>query len=353
MKFAVKDFFSRLGNKIKNFRIQNCRVSFVNGMKNLEASGHALFTTVIIAVILMFLACLAVFFITVKGPEKVLVPHLEGKELTQAMLEMQAKELYPKLQLRYDEQPYGTVLSQSPEAGAIVKAGTRVNLTVSRGAIVTEVGSYIGLKYDDVKIDLATMFTGASRPLIVLDEPAYKADLAEAGTILEQDPPEGTQISEPVTVRLVVSRGPSFDNTRIPNFIGKSVTDMLALLPNTKLVLDFTAHRAQKDEKENSVVSQQQFDREYVPNYTRVAVEMAFPANSGDDTVYGIFETELAQFPYPVAMTVECIESNGQRRELVSLNHTGGHFSIPYEVSEGSELVLRVAGREAKRLSVE
>lgn len=353
MKFNAKDFFSKLGHKIRNFKIQNCRVSFVNGMEKLEASGHALFATVVIAIVLMLLACLAIFFITVKGPEKVLVPHLEGKELTQALLEMQEKELYPKLQLRYDEQPSGTILSQSPDAGSIVKAGTRVNITVSRGAIVSEVGNYIGLKYDDVKIDLATMFTGAARPLIVLDDPAYKADLSEAGTILEQDPPEGTKISNPVTVHLVVSRGPNFDNTRVPSFIGKSVNDMLALLPNTKLVIDFTAHRAQKDEKEDSVVSQQQFTSEYVPNYTRVSLDMAFPAKTDDDTVYGIFEAELAQFPYPVAMTVECIEDNGQRREIVSLNHTGGHFSIPYEVNAGSELVLRVAGKEAKRLSVE
>ena len=272
--------------------------------------------------------------------------------MTQALLEMQVKELYPKIQLRYDEQPSGTIISQSPSSGAIVKAGTRVNLTVSRGAIVSEVGNYIGQKYDDLKIDLTTMFTGSSRPLILLAEPVYKASLEEAGTILEQEPPAGTKISDPVTVNLIVSRGPSFDNTAVPRLVGKSVEEMLALLPNLRVVLDFSAHKATKDEKENSVVSQQEFDSQYIENYTRMSVEMAFPVKPKDDLIYGIFETELAQFPYPVAMTVECIESNGQRSQLVALNHTGGHFSVPYAVTEGSELILRVAGKVAKRITI-
>lgn len=352
MKFDVKEFISKLKYKIRNFNIQDCRVSFNETMYKLEANGKTLYVTVILAVILMLLTCLAVFFATVKGPEKVLVPQVEEKELTQALMEMQVKELYPKIQLRYDEKPFGTILNQSPDAGAIVKAGTRVTLTVSRGAVVSEVGNYVGQKYDDVKIELTTMFTGAKRQLIVLADPVYKADLAEAGTILEQNPPEGTKISEPVTVNLIVSRGPNFDNTKVPDYMGKTVEEMLLLLSDSKLILDFTGHKAQRGEKENAVVAQQEMDKEYVPNYTRIAVEMAFPAKTDDDLVYGIFETEMAQFQYPVAMTVECIEKNGQRRQIASLNHIGGHFSIPYEVSEGSELILRVAGKEAKRITV-
>lgn len=352
MKFSVKSFFSKLWQKIRNFNIQDCRVSFVKGMESLEANGKSLFVTVILAIAVMLLTCLAVFFATVRGPEKVLVPEVEGKELAQALLEMQVKELYPKIQLRYDEQPSGTILAQAPSSGAIVKAGTRVNLTVSRGAIVSEVGNYVGLKFDDVKIDLTTMFTGSSRPLILLAEPVYKASLEEAGTILEQEPPSGTKISDPVTVNLIVSRGPNFDNTSVPRLTGKSVNEILALLPNLKVVLDFTGHKAAEGEKENSVVAQQQFENQYVENYTRMWVEMAFPAKPKDDLIYGIFEAELAQFPYPVAMTVECIESNGQRSQLAALNHTGGHFSVPYAVSEGSELILRVAGKVAKRITV-
>ena len=195
------------------------------------------------------------------------------------------------------------------------------------------------------------MFTGAKRQLIVLAEPVYKADLSEAGTILEQEPPEGTKISDPVTVHLIVSRGPNFDNTKVPSYVGKSVSEMLSLLSDSKLILDFSAHTAHRGEKEDSVTAQQEVEKEYVPNYTRIAVEMAFPSKPEDNLVYGIFETELAEFQYPVSMTVECIEKSGQRSQIASLNHTGGRFTIPYAVPEASELILRIAGREAKRIT--
>ena len=338
-------FFER----IKNFKFSQLRVSFADGIKKLDSSGKVLGLTVAGAVVFMVLVCLAVFFMTVRGPEKVLVPDVEGRELTQALMEMQVKELYPKIQKRYDEKAAGTILSQSPSAGSILKAGTTVTLTVSRGAIVTEVGNYIGETFDKVKLDLSTMFTGSSRHLIVLADPVYKADMAEAGTILEQDPPAGTKISEPVTVNLVVSRGPNFDNTKVPYFVGKSVKDMLSLLSNSKVVVDFTGRKAQNGEKEWAVISQDQSSGEFVPVYSRVNVEITFPAKPEEDSIYGIFEANLADYPYPVEMSLECIEKTGRRYEIIKLNHTGGHFTVPYLVSEGSELILKIAGKEVKR----
>ena len=350
--FNLKAFLAKIWDKIRHFNIQDCRVSFVKGMQSLQASGRALFVVIILAIALMLLVCLAVFFATVKGPEKVLVPQLEGKELTQALMEMQVKELYPKIQLRYSEEESGIILAQNPDSGSIVKAGTRVNLTVSRGAVVSEVGEYVGLKYDDVKLDLTTMFTGSSRALIVLNEPVYKADLSDAGTILEQDPPAGTKISDPVKVQLVVSRGPSFENTRVPRYVGKTIQEMLSLLPSTKLVFDFKAHKASKDEKEGTVVRQQEITEEFVPNYSRVEVEFAMPSKSEDDLVYGIFETSLPDYPYPVSMTVEAVQKDGMRFNIATLDHTGGSFSIPYAVESGTELILRVAEKEARRMTV-
>ena len=70
MKFSVKSFFSKLWQKIRNFNIQDCRVSFVKGMESLEANGKSLFVTVILAIAVMLLTCLAVFFCNCKGAGK-------------------------------------------------------------------------------------------------------------------------------------------------------------------------------------------------------------------------------------------------------------------------------------------
>ena len=356
IKSKIKELGLKIWEKIKNFNIQDCRVSFENGMKGLEANGKYLYVLIGSAVVLMGLVCLLVFFVTVQGHEKVLVPQVEGKELPQALIEMQIKELYPKVQLKHDQQPAGTILNQSPDAGAIVKAGARVTLTVSLGNLVKEVGNYIGQNYDAVKIDLATMVTGDRRGSVIqLADPVYKADLSEAGTILEQFPAPGTKIDGNVKVQLVVSRGPSFDKTRVPRIIGKNIQEVLGIMASSKIVFDFTASilpDSRNKDVDAVVLNQETFDTEFVPNYQRVSVELGLPVKSPDDNVYGIFQTKLNEYPYPVAMTVECIEKNGQRYQIVALNHTGGNFTVPYAVPAGSELILRVSGKEMKRINV-
>ena len=171
------------GNNIKNFRLS--RVSLVSYFESLQANGKTFVATVIAAVLVMLFFALVVFFLNLKGPEEVMVPEVKGKELTEALLEMQKKELYPKITLRYSEVPgdKGTILDQSPSAGSIVKGYSRVSLVVSRGVIVDHVENYVGQNFDELKMNLQTLFAGSANPLIVLAEPAYKPDLSAAGTL--------------------------------------------------------------------------------------------------------------------------------------------------------------------------
>ncbi|MBQ1948925.1 MAG: PASTA domain-containing protein [Treponema sp.] len=227
--------------KLKDVKIE--RAEFTSYFESLQANGKTFIFTVIAAVIVMVFFAFMVFFLHVKGPEEVMVPEVRGKELTDALLEMQKKELYPKITLRYSEVPgdKGRILDQSPTAGSIVKGYSRVSLVVSRGVIIDHVGNYVGQNYDELKMNLQTLFAGSANPLIVLSEPSYKPDLSPAGTILEQEPEEGTNISDPVLLNLVVSRGPSFENTRVPRLVGTSVNDMLQTVARSRIIFDFNA----------------------------------------------------------------------------------------------------------------
>ncbi|MCR5725327.1 MAG: PASTA domain-containing protein [Treponema sp.] len=342
-------------DKLKQFDIKKLRLDITKAAESLQSSGKALVITVVAAIIFMLLVCLAVFFAAVKGEEQVLVPDIVGKQLTAAMLEMQAKELYPKLQLRYTDSPddKDKVLFQSPDAGAIVKAGSRMTLTVSRGVIIDHVENYVGEKLDDVKIKLQAMFTGSTRPLIVLADPVYKADKSDAGVILEQDPPEGTPIASPVTVHLVVSRGPAYDYTAVPNLVGLTVNELLSRMGQSKLVYDFTAHTVEGDEKPGSVTGQQSFNREYVNNYSRMSVELALPTKAENGLLYGIFSTLVTDYPYPVEMKLDAIPDTGERYTIVTFMHIGGSVTIPYAVPKNTELIFSIEGRDVKRMVID
>lgn len=343
-----------LKEKIRNINIQTCKTSVQRALETLQANGRLLWLTIIAAVVVMFLVCLAVFFIAVKGPEQVMVPDLEGKDWSTALLEMQAKELYPKVQLRYTDSAAdeGKILTQNPVAGSIVKAGTRVTLTISRGVIIDHVENYVGMKLDDVRLKLQTMFTGSTRPLIVLSNPVYKPDESEAGTVLEQEPPEGTIISEPVSVTLVVSRGPEYEQARIPNLVGKGINEVLSQIGNARLVFDFTSHTATGDEQAGTVTGQQAFNSQFVGNYTHVNVELALPQRQPNDMRYGIFSEQTTNYPYPVTMTLDAIPDDGARYSLVTLKHTGGSVTIPYAVPKGTELVFSIEGKEIRHQKI-
>ena len=288
----------------KPFKVINLRVGFSEGFDKLQTSIPAFLVVCISAFVVMLLIACAVFFTNIKGAEKVLVPNVVGKKWDEAFIEMQIKELYPKINLRYSNVPgdEGMVLEQNPEPGAIVKGYSRINLVISRGVVIDAVGSYVGKNLSEVQMSLQTLFAGQTKPLITLDTPSYIPDTSEAGTILEQDPPEGSKISEPITVKLVVSRGPNYENTRRPYVIGQSINDLIQTIARTKIVFDITSHTATDQEKPGTVVSQEQIADEYVPNYTRVAIEMAMPQTDDNDNVYGIFQEKLAEYPYPVPM---------------------------------------------------
>lgn len=340
------------GKKVKDYRPS--RVGVNSYFESLQANGKNLILTVIAAVIVMVFFCLVVFFIHVKGPEEVMVPEVRGKELTEALLEMQKKELYPKITLRYSDVPgdKGKILDQSPSSGSIVKGYSRVSLVVSRGVIVDHVENYVGQNLDELKMNFQTLFAGQAQPLIVLAEPEYKPDTTPAGTILEQDPPEGTDISEPVTLHLVVSRGATFENTRVPKLKGQTVNDILQTVARSRIIFDFTSHTPSVSEKPGTVVDQQTFEEEFIPNYSRMAVQMALPGGEYEGNVYGIFSAELTEYPYPVAMRLDATTSDGNTYTLVNFLHTGSSLTLPYAVPRESVLTLYVVDKEQKKITV-
>ena len=201
-------------------------------------------------------------------------------------------------------------------------------------------------------MDLQTMFAGHAQPLIVLAEPEYKPDVSEAGTILAQDIPEGTDIAEPVTIHLTVSRGPSYENTRVPKLIGLSVNDILAVIARSRIIFDFTSHHAKNDEKAGTVVGQQEFEGEFIPNYSRMSVDMALPTGEFEGNLYGVFQADLTDYPYPVSMRLDATTEDGNTYTLVNFLHTGANLTVPYAVPRNTVLTLYVVDKAQKKITV-
>jgi beta-lactam-binding protein with PASTA domain len=130
-------------------------------------------------IVFVGLIAAVIFFIAVRGAEQTMVPDVRNKELTEALLELQTKELYPRIQLRYSQSSLdkGLILEQEPRAGTIVKAGRRIRLVVSRGVMINTVENYLGRDIDEVRMELRTLVAeansagGTGQPIFTLREP--------------------------------------------------------------------------------------------------------------------------------------------------------------------------------------
>ncbi len=326
---------------------------FQDQIAGLSNGGKPLVFTVILTFFALAVACIAVFFASVQGAERVMMPNVTGKTLTTALLELQAKELYPKIQLRYSEFPgeEGKILEQSPSAGSIVKAYRQVTLTVSRGVAIDRIEEYVGKQVDDVQSRLQLLFTDEN-PLVTIASPIYQKSEATSGTILAQYPSAGTIISEPITLRFVVS-SPAEEMVTVPALQGLSIAELYKQMEESKLVFDFVYHET-SDESSAGRISAVDKAGATVVSYSRVTADIAFPIRQeSDEQVYGIFSFELDEYPFPVPVRLECNAPDGKITTLVSLNHPGKSISIPYYAQPESILSLYVLDRLTAQVTIQ
>jgi eukaryotic-like serine/threonine-protein kinase len=298
-------------------------------------------------IVIMIVAGLSAFFLTLRGAEQTMVPDVRGMELAQALVRMQEKELYPRVSLRFTDDPgeRGTVVEQSPAPGAIVKAGRRIQVTVSRGAVADKVENYVGQDLNEVKIHLQTLFAG-SRPLLSIKEPiSYIFDRSPAGTILDQKPAPGIEIGGPTSLELWVSRGPEKAQVRMPDLSGLSMEDAVLQVEKEDLVASFAMRKAVKGERQGAVASQTPAAGSMIAASSRVSVTVTEPAPA-KGMVAGIYSSALPEYPYALKVSLEAIGPAGDRTPILTVKHPGGAFTAPYFLSSGSFLVLTVLDRE-------
>lgn len=311
----------------------------------------ALFAACLCAVFLV--VAVVGFFAVLKGTEKVMVPDLRGKDLADALVVMQERELYPRLTLKFTDNPLdrNSVLEQSPGPGSIVKAGRRIKLTVSRGAVLDKIGNYVGKDLETVRLQLQSLFASSKAIVNIQDPVSYRFDDASAGTILEQKPLPGTEISAPTVLELIVSKGPETAKAIAPDFMGKSVREAAALAETSPLLVDFSMRQAKKDESAGKVVEQQPNAGTESRTTERMQVVLTAPS-AAKGIVSGIYKYNLQEYPYPVPLKLEASSPSGQRTLLISFNHPGGSFSLPFSLPSGSTFILTVLDRELARTEV-
>ncbi|MFC4111657.1 Stk1 family PASTA domain-containing Ser/Thr kinase [Nonomuraea zeae] len=134
-----------------------------------------------------------------KGPEKIKVPdNLVGLPQDEAMKVLADAGLRGTVKTRSSTRKQGTVIATSPKAGEEIEKDGTVTLYVPKE--LGEVPSVVGLTEEDATAQIkAAGFRVKSVPQ-PNDQPA--------GTVIQQNPPEGAKQPPNTTITIVVSSGP-------------------------------------------------------------------------------------------------------------------------------------------------
>ncbi len=305
--------------------------------------------------VLLILSFLLSFFIAVRGAEKTLVPDVTGELLIDGLISLQEKELYPRIQVRFTEDPLEKdhIISQDPQPGSLVKAGRRVKLMISKGAVVDKVGDYLGKDLRDVKTQLQTLFA-SYKPLLVIKEPVtYIFDESPAGTILAQKPEGGTQITGLTEIEMVVSRGPIGESYRLDDYSGLKWEDALNRLVRSNQPFEFIISQEESELPVAQVLEQQPEAGEVILSGTPVILTINKPARLDRDERFGLFEVSLPEYPISVDLRVEKELTGGNTETILEMKHPGGSFSFPYRDEAGSTYVLKIYDEEIKTFTIQ
>lgn len=294
------------------------------------------------------------FLLTLEGEEETMIPDVAGMELANAIIELQDKGLYGTVQLRYSDtlSDKGTVLSQHPSSGAVVKAKSEVLLRVSKGAAVEKLDNYVGWNIQELESHLRSL-ESVLGPILTLKKPYIRVyDDSEPGTILEQKPEPGTELTVLTELELVVSKGPEGQITTVRDYTGMDWREALNAVVDSGHPFIFTVGRDEEGEA-GTVVSQSPQAESEVPIDTLRQLVLKAPEDLEEDYKFGVIERDLPEYPVPVPVKVELVRANGEIDELISFSHKGGLLTIPYVEEEDSVIVVKVDEEEIVRHRVE
>ncbi|MCW2958432.1 MAG: pknB [Solirubrobacterales bacterium] len=138
-----------------------------------------------------------------------------NKALVAAGFKVQERE-QPDDTIRKDH-----VIETIPGAGTSLEKGETVVVVVSSGPGKVAVPSVVGRTQDQAESDLTALG-------LKVESVEQESEDAEAGRVLAQDRPAGTEVTKGTTVKITVAKKP--EATDVPSVVGKSVGDAVSEL---------------------------------------------------------------------------------------------------------------------------
>lgn len=268
------------------------------------------------------LAALLTVRLTARGTS-VSVPPLAGLDVKQvkAALKEHRLELAITGEEWSDAAPAGCVIAQSPAAGARVKQGRRVKLTLSKGSEILTMPQLRELKMEDSEFLLRQLG-------LEISSLAAVPSSAPRRQVLAQSPLPATRVNRGSAVQILMSDGPAPAAFAVPRVLGLPTRDALARLRDAGLRIAEVAYETATAMAEGTVLAQEPPGGYRALAGEETRLRAARSASSGGLVRYAAFTFTVPAGP--------------ARRVRTLIVDEGGSREVGNEMEEGDS-VLRFA----------
>ena len=139
---------------------------------------------------------------------------------------------------------------------------------------------------------------------------------------------------------------------RVPALTGLSISAALAIIGDSGIRFTFSQCTPNRGENPETVLSQIPAAETLATADTELSLVVSSPVELKAGEVFALFSYTLPINPYPLPVSLEAQLPTGTRQSIVTMNHPGGKFTVPYRLPIGSILILSMLGRELYREEV-
>lgn len=178
------------------------------------------------------------------GSDEVAVPNVVGDDLDTAKSKLEKLGLtYEVVAKEKTDGKANIVTKQDPEADFKVKKDFKVSLTISESEDSVEVPNVVG----ETILDAESILYKYG---LKLAEPSYEEDSEhEEGTIIRQEPSEGSVADKNSLIKVVVSKGNS-NAIEVPDFVGRNKDEVIKEITDLGLKYKITSKDSEDYDKD-------------------------------------------------------------------------------------------------------
>ncbi len=253
--------------------------------------------------------------------EKAQVEMIEviGKNIDEVKVALLNIGLTPEIEYQESTQyEQGIVMSASVDPGTMLDEGSNVVLTVSAGSEGVEVPDVVGMTEAEAVAELG-------KKGFVINKTESHDEYIKAGNIITQSPKAGEKAPSGASVTITISLGPDTEKVRVPDLVGRSEEEAMAMLVEAGLQMGVVSEVNNENVDLTGLVCYQSYS---VGSYVDAGTSVDFSVSLGpiqatykfEDTITGPTAEEDPNYRAGTLVTVTLMADDGT--QLLSTQST-------------------------------